>query len=225
MAGAVVMALTWSVGPGVRAAYSTVADGDQHDPTCRAAFFRRVGVPHPCAITWQVHGARVVQASRALAGREDADGLVSTAADLAVGAFGADCPGVVLAAPDAVAVAHCGWRGQVAGIAPSLVAALQTHSRHPPAMWHALVGPGISGARYEVDAAVLSARAWPATALAPARPGHAHLDLGQVLTADLQALGVGHITPSGVCTATHPDLHSYRQRGRGLVQLLVAWRE
>ncbi len=230
-------ALRWTLAHGVQAAFSTRADGSMYDPDARARWLHSLGIRQPCAVAKQVHGARVLDGRAWLAAAEkgedvaarSGDALVSDDAELALGVFGADCPGVVLVAPDALAVAHCGWRGAAAGIIAGTVAALTARSRHAPDTWHALIGPGISGPEYEVDAPVLSARPWPASALVPSeRAEHAQLDLAAALDHDLRAQGVTRITRSDVCTAHDGRLHSFRHHGRqpglGFVQVLVAWR-
>ncbi len=176
----------------------------------------------------QIHGLAVVTVGPEAVQPSllaQADGAVTGEPGVAVGAYGADCPGVVLATPDAVGVAHCGWRGTAGGMVDRLVTALAARSSTPRSSWWALIGPGISGAQYEVDAPVLTARVWPPAAVTPAaRPGRAYLDLAVALEADLQAAGITAVVRTGVCTATDPRLHSFRRRGPGLVQLLVAWR-
>jgi hypothetical protein len=215
--------LRWSLGHGVEVAYSTAADGDQRDPARRSAFAAPLLGARRLVVPRQVHGVVVLDA--AAPDLSGADGVVTSQPDLAIGAYGADCPGVVIAAPDALGVAHCGWRGTAGGMVGKLCDALVRCSATHPSTWRALIGPGISGRRYEVDAPVLESREWPATALAPAAvQGRAHLDLATVLHRDLEAAGVGHITQVGVCTADDPRLHSFRHRGAGLVQMLVAWR-
>ncbi len=74
-------------------------------------------------------------------------------------------------------------------------------------------------------APVLGARTWPAAALRPGRPGHAFLDVPEAVASDALACGVGTVTRSGVCTASDARLWSYRRRGAGQVQALVAWRD
>jgi hypothetical protein len=180
------------------------------------------GVPR-CLVARQVHGVRIVPAEADASAFEHADGVVGDGS-VALGAYGADCPGLVLVAEDALGVAHCGWRGVAGGIVAGLVSMLRTRTRHPPARWHAFIGPGISRRNYEVDAPVLGARAWPAHALTPSRPGRCLLDVTATIIADLAALDVTAVTASDVCTAEDPRLWSYRRRGAGQVQLLAAWR-
>ncbi len=171
----------------------------------------------------QVHGVLVV--AQDVPDMSQADGVFSTDPQIAIGVYGADCPGVVIATPDTLGIAHCGWRGTAGGMVERLCSALEGVSKTPRSAWHALIGPGISGPRYEIDAPVLSAHAWPAAALAPSPTlGRAHLDLATVLDHDLRHAGIQAIQHSGVCTASDPRLHSFRHGGAGVVQLLVAWR-
>jgi YfiH family protein len=218
---------------GIEVAYSTAADGDQREPGLRTAFAHSLWAadsepPRRLVVPRQVHGIEVITVGSEAVPPPllaQADGAVSGEPGVAVGAYGADCPGVVLATPDAVGIAHCGWRGTAGGMVDRLVTALADCSATPRSAWRALIGPGISGAQYEVDAPVLTARVWPPAALTPAaQPGRAHLDLAVALEADLQAAGITAVIRTGVCTATDPRLHSFRRRGPGLVQMLVAWR-
>ncbi len=214
--------LAWEL-CGVQIAFSTIADGDQRIPDMRARWSQRIGAP--CPITpRQIHGAIIANVDDA----DDctlADGVVSGLAGNALGVFSADCPGLCLIAPDLLGMAHCGWRGTASGIVAALVAAMTRRSRHLPQSWRAFVGPGISGPAYEVDAPVLSAREWPADALRSAAiPGRAHLDLTRAIAGDLAAAGIRDVTRSEVCTASDERLWSYRRRGPGPVQMLIAWR-
>ena len=211
---------------GVTVACSAAADGDMRLADRRAAWLAGVGIRRPCVVPRQIHGAVVVDANAADRDLAVADGVVCAGGALAVGAYGADCPGLCLVAGQAIGMAHCGWRGTAAGIVGVLVAHLRRAAPTiPPVQWSALIGPGISGPHYEVDAPVLAARVWPAEALAPARPGRAHLDLATAIAEDLRASGVNDVRFSGVCTYDDQRLWSFRRRGAGQVQTLVAWRD
>jgi hypothetical protein len=223
--GAAPPPLRWTLPGGVELAYSAAADGDMRDPGRRDAWLARLGLRRWCVVPRQVHGTRVVDAAADFVALIEADGVVAAGTPAAVGAYGADCPALVLASAQALGIAHCGWRGTAGGIVANLVAAVAACSAEPRARWRAFIGPGISGPCYEVDAPVLGARAWPAEALAPGRPGRAHLDVPAAVAADLRALGIDDVRVSGVCTASDPRLWSYRRRGPGQVQLLAAWRE
>lgn len=212
----------WQLPHRVEVAMSTAADGDLRQAPSRLAWCRRHGIPPP-AVLRQVHGIRVLAAADAPADPpSDGDALVSDGAAIAV--FGADCPPLVLAAPDALAVAHCGWRGTAAGMVKAVVAALRAVSRHPPSAWTALIGPGAHPDDYEVDAPVLDARRWPAGTCQPGRPGHGWLDLPAAVAADAAACGLGAVARCPTSTSRDPGLHSHRRDGAGIPQLVVAWR-
>ena len=208
----------------MRLAYSTVADGDQRDRDVRHAWLASHGIRR-CVVPRQIHGTRIVQSDADHHALALADGVVTSDAGTALGAFGADCPGVVLIAPDALAIAHAGWRGVAGGIVARLVEAMGTVSAGRAADWHAFIGPGISARHYEVDEPVLTARVWPTVALTPARPGRAWLDVAGAIATDLAEHGIAQIIRSNICTREDPRLWSYRQRGAGQVQMLVAWRD
>lgn len=223
MPGNILPELRWSLPHNVQVAYSTVADGDQRDRDARHTWLASHGVSR-CVVPRQVHGIRIVQADADRDALAQADGVVGAQPDVAIGVFGADCPGLVLVAEDALGIAHCGWRGVAGGIVAQLAASMRTVTASEPARWHAFIGPGIAGRNYEVDQPVLDARVWPSSAVNPARVGHARLDVAETIACDLATLGVTNIQRSGICTQEDPRLWSYRQRGAGQVQVLVAWR-
>lgn len=215
--------LRWQIAHGVTCAFSAASDGDVRDPARRQAWLERIGVPHPCAVVRQVHGVVVVdaQADRLPA----ADAQISTDPSLGLVAFGADCPGLCVAAPDVLGIAHCGWRGTAAGIVGQLVSAVAARSRHPVSTFVALIGPGIAAEDYEVDGPVIDSRLWPQESLRPGRPGHAWLDLPAAIAADVRRAGLSDIATAGGSTSRDPRLWSYRRHGAGQVQALVAWRQ
>jgi len=213
--------LNWELPYGVEVAFSTAADGDLREMTQRQAWLKRIDWPVDCIVPRQVHGTRVVVADNAT-GLLQADGVVSRTASL--GVYGADCPGLCIATPQALGLAHCGWRGTAGGIVARLVEAVASATTDPRDTWQAFIGPGISAGAYEVDAPVLMARAWPETALSARDPGHAALDLSEAIRCDLTAAGIMHIIASGICTHLDPRLHSYRWQGQGPTQLLAARR-
>lgn len=215
--------LSWILADGTRIAFSCAADGEMRDPARRAAWAAGRVPDRNLLVPGQTHGATVAApgADPALLAR--ADGVVAPRPGPALGVRGSDCPGLVLAAPDALGAAHCGWRGTAAGLPGALVQALAAISRHPPQSWIAFIGPGISGRHYEVDAPVLGSRCWPPGSLTATGPDHAHLDLATAIASDLAALGVITILRSGICTREDPRLHSHRRAGSGTTQLLLAW--
>jgi polyphenol oxidase len=181
----------------------------------------------------QVHGAEVAHAanpdgrveSRAAepeVAEPEADAIFSNSNDVALVVLAADCVPVLIADPVArlVGAAHAGRPGLAAGVVPALVAAM-TKAGADPARMHAVVGPSICGACYEVPAQLRE----EVSAVAPAawcvtRKGTPGLDLRAGLHAQLASAGVGtgagpgRVTDDARCTAESAELYSYRRDGK-----------
>lgn len=194
----------------------------------------------PLAAVRQVHGADVVEVTAAALppgppeGKSPvaaADGLVTTERQPVLMVITADCVPVLLADPDAPAVAalHAGWRGLAAGIIEEGVRRLTAAGAHPDRTI-ALVGPCVSAAVYEVGADVQDAVAsrYPQAA-ATTHQGTPALDLPAAATAALTTAGITTIRTAGECTYQQPErFFSYRRDGRdagrqaGLIALVEA---
>ena len=258
-------ALSWALGEGGGAAYSTREDGHMFDEKLRSAWLASVspaGSPPRAAImAGCVHKPLVKvitpemaeEASRCEGGSvvSGVDGLVacgSVARGLTLLAPGADCPGIAIrAGPECIGVAHCGWRPTAGGMVSVLVTSMEEGaeaagvSLPPRSEWAAVIGPGISGAHYEVDGPVLESRDWPDAALWGLREVTAEdealgrgkagprmrLDLRAALRSDLEDEGLpsASIVVSEPCTWDDDRLRSHRQDGgvKGLNQALAAW--
>ena len=182
----------------------------------------------------QVHGARIVDCRSVPEEPPQADALVLSKPGLAGAVFGADCPLLLLVAPEerVLALVHSGWRSTAAGILGVTLRHLETQYDVSPQSVRVGMGPCIGAARYEVSDDVVAA----VTATVPradglsesTRPGHAKLDLGLVLERQLDALGVpaDHVERCRACTwEARETFHSYRRDGKaaGRHVLLAGW--
>jgi polyphenol oxidase len=175
----------------------------------------------PDRMVWmrQVHGADVgyVPEPPGLSGLPPArDASFTSAPGLALGVLSADCPGVLIADPEAriVGAAHAGRQGMALGVVPALVRAMSERGADPGRMY-AVIGPGICGRCYEVPAAMRDevGAAVPGAACRT-RAGTPGLDLTAGISGQLAGLGVRRVRADGRCTAEDPDLYSYRRDGR-----------
>jgi len=149
------------------------------------------------------------------------DGLATSDASLGLGVFGSDCPGLILLSPKCFCVAHCGWRGIVAGIVKNAVDAHVSLNDGESDDIVAFIGPGICRRCYEVGPEVMQAGAWSPEATSPSKDDKTLLDLPLSIELELRAAGIGNVMQSSICTACDPSLHSYRHQGSGVVQALV----
>ena len=104
---------------------------------------------------YQVHGAETVEVREAweIGRGPKADAMVTSIPGLALGILTADCAPVLLADSEAgiVGAAHAGWKGALAGVIESAVAAME-HLGARRERIAAAIGPCISQRAYEVGA-------------------------------------------------------------------------
>lgn len=169
---------------------------------------------------YQVHGSDTVAANDAWepGAAPRADAVVTTRRGLALGILAADCAPVLLADPEAgvIGAAHAGWKGALAGIAGSVVAAMIALGAQAPRI-RAAIGPCISQANYEVGPEFrerfLAALPGSDRYFDPgSRIGHSQFALETFVADRLAAAGVGSVAALGACTYAAPErFFSYRR--------------
>lgn len=171
------------------------------------------------ATPYQVHSAVAVVATGAVpdADRPRADAMVTDRPGLLLGILSADCAPVLLAdaAAGVVAAAHAGWKGALAGVTDSAIAAMEGLGARRDRIT-AAIGPCIARASYEVDDAFAQRfeAADPANErfFASGRPGHPRFDLEAYVTHRLAAAGVGQVEALGLDTySDEMRFFSYRR--------------
>jgi YfiH family protein len=216
--------------PGARVRFTTRAGGvsegpyaslnlgrwTEDDPAAVEENRRRAAGGDPLAFARQVHGTEVVALDAAPSPDAivDADGVVTRAHGVAALVLTADCVPVALAAPNAVAMVHGGWKGLAGGVLEAGVEALQAAGPI-----HAAIGPAAGACCYEVGPEV--AERFPDWAL-----NGRLLDLKAVAAARLRAVGVAEVLDVGRCTLCEPDVF-FSHRASGPVtgrQGGLAWR-
>ena len=142
----------------------------------------------------QIHSDIVLEAGDEP--RQEGDALVGNRPGLVLTILTADCAPVLLADPEAgvVAAAHAGWRGAVAGIIPSTIAAMVRIGANPSRV-KAVVGPCIQQRSYQVGQdlkdAVLAASPGAGKRFGPdPEPGRFRFDLPGHVMDQLEAAGV-----------------------------------
>ncbi len=161
----------------------------------------------------QVHGTDVLRAPLDEP-EARADALWTSAPGLAVAVRTADCVPILLVDQRfrGVAAVHAGWRGSAARIAARAVAVLCGGIGARPAELCAAIGPHIGACCYEVDQPVVQAIGDP-DVFAPARPGHAYLDLFELNRRQLVQAGLVAESISSVrgCTSCDARFESHRR--------------
>jgi YfiH family protein len=155
------------------------------------------------ALAKQVHGADSIEVQPGMVGVVgSADVLVTRVVGVVIGILTADCAPVIVAGPDAVAVAHAGWRGLVAGAVERAVKEVGVVER-------AWVGPAIRACCYEVGPEVVDA--FEQAGLPVEGPDRVDPVLAAV--AALRRAGVERVASVAECTSSDPRYFSYRRDG------------
>ena len=167
----------------------------------------------------QIHSADVIEAGDwPDDDRPHADALVTDRPGTLLGILTADCAPILLADREAgvIGAAHAGWRGAVAGVAASTVAAMERLGARRNRI-SAAVGPCIARANYEVDhdfAERLGEANQHFFTDGPA--GKPHFDLESFVVASLAAAGIGRIEALGQDTYSQPErFFSFRRATHG----------
>jgi polyphenol oxidase len=159
----------------------------------------------------------------------EGDGLLTCQPNVLLAVASADCVPIVLADPMSgwIAAVHAGWRGTVGRVLDATLDALASRGVRLENL-HAAFGPSISRDRYEVGPEVVAALlgaygAAPSGAIAPGAGGKLFLDVAAFNEAALRARGVRpeRVAASGLCTASTPDLPSWRRDGPGAGRILT----
>jgi YfiH family protein len=167
----------------------------------------------------QVHSAEVVEAVHAWphADRPRADAMVTDRPGLLLGILTADCAPVLFADADAgvIGAAHAGWRGALAGVTDSTIAAMEKLGARRNLI-HAAVGPCIAQLSYEVDdefrARFVAADSDNARFFVEGPAGKPHFDLEAYVVHRLIAGGVGEVEALNLDTYADPErFYSFRR--------------
>lgn len=168
---------------------------------------------------YQVHGNRCItlDAGSDLTGRPEADAMVTATPGIMLGILTADCVPLLFYDREAhvIGAAHAGWKGALAGITNSTLAAMESLGARREHIT-AAIGPSIGRASYEVDdgfvARFIAADPANEAFFAPNRPGHAMFDIAAYVAMRLAKAGVKRIGITGEDTyAEADDYFSYRR--------------
>jgi purine-nucleoside/S-methyl-5'-thioadenosine phosphorylase / adenosine deaminase len=203
--------------------------------TMRRTWCASAGVdPERIVTCGQVHGAHVIRVAAADSGRGArpesqigiGDAMIANEPGPVLLSLHADCLPIFFADPGgagrlpAIGVAHAGWRGTTAGVAPATVAAMAAAFGTAPGDLRVWLGPCIGGCCYEVGGDVVAA--WRAIGGAEADAalrsgdGRTIFDLREANRLLLRRAGVPaeQIDVSAACTRCQPERwFSHRAQG------------
>jgi hypothetical protein len=173
----------------------------------------------------QVHGAVVSNVGPLEVGRGTrdfasavprSDGLVTGVSDVAIAILSADCIPLALVARSgaAVAVAHSGWRGVLAGTAVMALKKLVAQCSISPGEVSVFIGPHIMSCCMETDAHVAAEfrRRFGDHVIRASGNGNAHIDLEAACRQQLERAGVEgkSVFSAGICTMCGEGYFSFR---------------
>lgn len=163
----------------------------------------------------QVHGRAVATVTTPWAEGDGpaADALVSNVPGLGLGVITADCAPVLFYGDGVAGAAHAGWRGAVAGVLEATIEAMRALGA---TQIHAVIGPCIQQASYEVGPdlrdEVLAERRSAARFFTAGRPGHWWFDLPAYCLARLESAGVKAESLGLDTCALEQEFFSHRRR-------------
>lgn len=188
----------------------------------RARVASHMGVQAGCLLgVTQVHGPAVITATTPWPAGSggNADALVTSNPDLAIGVITADCAPVLFsnAQGTVVGAAHAGWRGALSGVLEATIEAMLALGATRDSL-SAVVGPCIAQESYEtaedMHAAITGTDRQAARFFAPGkRAGHYQFDLAGWCVFRLQRAGIQHAAALGLDTLTDETrFFSHRRR-------------
>ncbi len=212
--------------PGPQVRSTTRADGDfavDGDPGSLERRRRGI-VDRPWTWLRQVHGGQVVVVTEPgeHAGTE-ADAAITMVPGAPLAISTADCVPLTLFGGGALAVAHVGWRGLMAGVVEATVDTLREQGGNAVV---AVAGPSIGPECYEFGVSDLDAVAgrYGDRVRARTSTGAPALDLIEAIGAALVSVGVHGAVRRGGCTACQPERYfSNRARRERERMATVAW--
>jgi polyphenol oxidase len=169
---------------------------------------------------YQVHSAEAVTVGAAwdIADNPKADAMATDKSGIALGILTADCAPILLAdtAAHVIGAAHAGWNGALAGVAESVVAAMERLGARRERI-AAAIGPCISQSSYEVGPEFrprfLAVDPASERFFEPSiRPGHWQFDLPAHVAERLRQTGIGTVESLAACTySAEAEFFSYRR--------------
>jgi len=168
----------------------------------------------PCWLT-QVHGTVAVDAEK-MPKIKTADASFARQPGHVCVVMTADCLPVLFCDRQGtvVAAAHAGWRGLLAGVLESTVAAMRVPSGDLLAWLGPAIGPRCFEVGDEVRRAFVAADSAASLAFMPGAPGKWLCDIYLLARQRLRALGLCSVSGGGACTVSESERYfSYRRDG------------
>jgi YfiH family protein len=204
--------------PGSTVLFGIGPPTDSNPRRRRAAALLAALNPALSSLRWcdQVHGTDILTVTEKVTLGASCigigDGLMTSEPELGLMVWTADCVPILLTGSRAVAAVHAGWRGAAGGIVRVAVERCVSEDHGSPAELCAHLGPAVSGDAYQVGPEVVDALRSQGVSDDSWLAGD-RVDLRRFVGLQLFELGIARIVMVGGCTASTPQLASFRRDG------------
>lgn len=207
--------------------YVPLVDALPENIVHRKEFFEKRGLAgKQIAVAHLVHGIRV-----AIVDRQspysilETDALITTHSDIILSLTGADCFPVYFEDRQAgiIGLAHCGWRGIVAGVISETIQTMQSIGGKKSDII-ITIGPGICTKHFEIQEDIVASFAEYPDCIV--KNSSLHVDLKKIMRAQAEALGIlpEKIMDSGECTYCLSEKYfSYRRDKPAYLESQIAY--
>ena len=197
--------------PGLNLGYNTKAYDEEVKLNFERLFSDIKWDPEKVVLANQVHGSHIEVVNEP-GTVDEADGMITSRADLALGIRVADCAAILIADPvnRLVGAFHAGWKGAADGIVSAGIGKMIDLGGNPGS-FHVFITPCISCRNFEVGEEV--ARRFPDKFVVRGSYPKPHVDLKGYLIHRLNDLGVdmSRIQAAEECTLENSRYYSYRR--------------
>lgn len=171
------------------------------------------------------HGKEIIWINKENSGGDfQADALITKEKGILLGVTVADCFPVYFFDPvvGAIGIAHCGWRGIVAGIVPNVINSFQENFGSKPENILLAIGPGLRFCHFVVQDDVIGQFTGYELFREKRENGY-QIDLEKIIHWQAMKAGVRIVETAGLCTFENDNYFSYRRDKKEPLESMLAY--